>query len=81
MTDFFLFSSDADNNNDRGTLSVTGEFDREQESSIRLPVRMCDNLNLCGNRYIDVTVTDVNDNPHGPGYQFILVYNYKGELK
>ena len=73
------FSTDANSNNDIGKLSVTGSFDREVESSIRLPFRMCDTKDFCGNRYMDVKVTDVNDNPHGPGYQYILVYNYKGE--
>ena len=69
---------DLDNGNGEGTISVTGRFDREQESVISLPIRMCDKHNLCAVRFMDVKINDENDNPHEPGYQFILVNNYKG---
>ncbi|XP_052798901.1 neural-cadherin-like [Mya arenaria] len=66
------------------TITVTGTFDRENEKVVRLPVKMCDVAGMnrqdqqCGIRFLDVDITDENDNINHDGNQFITVYNYKG---
>ena len=71
-----------DNGKGKGTIYVTGIFDREKESVIKLPMCMCDSgkPRQCGIRYLNVRVLDKNDNKHAAGYQHILVYNYKGNI-
>lgn len=72
------FQQNLDSGNGMGTIRVTGTFDREFESVVRLPIKMCDTHSLCGIRYLDVKILDENDNTHEAGYQYILVNNFKG---
>ena len=72
--------TEGDNGNGEGTIRVSGEFDREIESLISLPIYMCDSgvPVKCGTRYMEVKVTDEDDVIHSEGNQVITVYNYKG---
>ena len=72
--------TEGDSGNGEGTIRVSGEFDREKENLISLPIYMCDSgvPVKCGTRNMEVKVTDEDDVIHSEGNQVITVYNYKG---
>ena len=59
-------------------LTAKREFDREQKKEYRVPIRICDHKNLCGNSDLKLIIGDKNDNPMKPGSSEIFVYNYEG---
>ena len=66
--------------NDGGSyqLHALTTFDREKKKQHLVPVRICDNKNLCATSQLKLIIGDVNDNPMAPGSSEIFVYSYQG---
>ena len=59
-------------------LTAKRSFDREQKKEYKVPIKICDNKQLCGVSDLKLIIGDVNDNPMSPGSSEIFVYNYEG---